>query len=101
MPAAWQSTVVWQLARRPTAPACSLLPAARLQWKIWQLFDPHARVESIGENSWHLRVEAVPEDQEDLDQQDVLHAQCLQVGEEQVNVSTRRPPVRSAGPPVP
>ncbi len=44
-------------------------------------------MEAIGDNSWHLRVEAVPEDQEDLDQQDVLHAHCLQIGEEQVNVS--------------
>ncbi|KAL4423841.1 hypothetical protein ABPG75_001142 [Micractinium tetrahymenae] len=55
------------------------------QWKIWQLFDPRAHVETIGDNTWHLRVEVVPEDQEDLDQQDVLHAHCLQIGEEQVN----------------
>ncbi|KAI7840976.1 hypothetical protein COHA_005205 [Chlorella ohadii] len=55
------------------------------QWKIWQLFDPRARVETIGDNTWHLRVEVVPEDQRELDQAGALHAHCLQVAEEPNN----------------
>lgn len=54
-------------------------------WKIWQLFDPRARVETIGENTWHLRVEVVPEDQRELEQAGALHAHCLQVSEEPNN----------------
>ncbi|PSC73213.1 ubiquitin carboxyl-terminal hydrolase 12 [Micractinium conductrix] len=60
------------------------------QWKIWQLFDPRLRVESIGDNTWHLRVEAVPEDQADLDQPGVQHVHCLQVTEDGSN-SNQRP----------
>ncbi|EFN50602.1 hypothetical protein CHLNCDRAFT_134605, partial [Chlorella variabilis] len=49
------------------------------------LFNPRDRVETIGDNAWHLRVEVVPEDQEDLEQQGVLHVHCLQVAEEPNN----------------
>ncbi len=55
------------------------------QWKIWQIFDPHAHVETIGDNAWHLRVEVVPEDQRDLEQTGVQHVHCLQVSEDQNN----------------
>jgi hypothetical protein len=54
-----------------------------------QLFNPRDRVESIGDNAWHLRVEAVPEDQRDLEAPGALHVHCLQVTEEPNNVSVQ------------
>ena len=66
----------------PTTPCAAPTAAATVQ----QLFNPRDRVETIGDNAWHLRVEVVPEDQEDLEQQGVLHVHCLQVAEEPNNV---------------
>lgn len=55
------------------------------QWKIWQLFDPDSLVEHIGDSSWYLRAEAVPEGQEGLAEAGPLHAHVLHVTIEQPN----------------
>lgn len=75
---------------RPMLPAeahgtCPLRLMEVYQWKIWQLFDPRDRVDTIGDNAWHLRVEVVPEEEVELDQGDMLHVHCLQVAEEAGN----------------
>lgn len=49
------------------------------QWKIWQMFDPKAPVQNMGDNVWHLRAEVIPTDQRKLDQDDELHVHCQQV----------------------
>lgn len=49
------------------------------QWKLWEIFDPAAKVESISDNSWHLRAEVVREEEEGMDTPEALHVQCQQV----------------------
>ena len=53
-------------------------------WRIWHVFDPSQPVEknlstSGASTPWHLRIEVVPEDQRELDQEGQLHVHCLQV----------------------
>lgn len=80
-------------AHHPPSHTHTIHPPARtrtpppLQWKIWQLFDPAEKVERITESAWHLRAEAVPEEEEGLDQPGALHVQCLQISREQQQVS--------------
>lgn len=53
-------------------------------WQIWQVFDPKLLVEEYLEsNTGHLRVEVVPENQQDLDQEGRMHIHCLQVEEKE------------------
>ena len=57
-------------------------PCGVCRWKIWQIFDPAARVDSITETAWHLRAEVVAEEEEGLDQPGALHVNCLQISRE-------------------
>ena len=52
-----------------------------------QVFDPTASVSTIGDAPWHLRAEEVPPEEEGLDQPGALHVHCLQVTEDEHNVS--------------
>jgi ubiquitin carboxyl-terminal hydrolase 7 len=69
-------------ARRRVGAVAPLRLMEVYQWRVWQLFDPAVRLEdglAATANLWHLRAEAVPEDQRGLAEPGALHAHVLQV----------------------
>ena len=67
-----------------------LPPAAALPCRaVPQVFNPADAVSTITDTAWHLRAEAVPPEEEGLDQPGAMHVHCLQISREGGNVSAR------------